>query len=86
MSRSVYNIDFDAFVDNGHILGEDGDAALALNVIVVQDQLPEIFRLAYKVCLINHSVDECSLAVVDMGDDRYVSYFLHNSLQLNPRT
>ena len=81
MARSIYNIDFDAFVQHRHILGEDSDSPFPLQVVVVKYQLSEIFRLAYKVRLINHPVHESGLAVVYVGDNRNVPYFLHILLE-----
>ena len=80
MSGSVYDVDLDSLVNNGDVLGQDGDATLALKVVVVEDELSEIFGLADKVGLIDHAVDQRGLAVVDVGDDRYVSDFLHNQI------
>ena len=80
MSGSVYDVDLDPLVDNGDVLGQDGDATLALKVVVVEDELSEIFGLADKVGLIDHAIDQRGLAVVDVGDDRYVSDFLHNQI------
>ena len=77
VARGVDDIDFDSFIGDGDVLGENGDAALALQVVVVQDQLAQVLRLTYQVGLVNHPVHERRLAVVDVGDDRYVSDFLH---------
>ena len=77
VAGSVDDVDLDSLVDDGDVLGQDGDAALTLQVVVVEDELSEILGLADKVGLIDHPVHEGGLAVVDVGDDRYVSDFLH---------
>ena len=77
MTRGVDDVDLDILVDYGHILGQNGYASLPLDVVVVENKLTEILRLADKVGLIDHPVDQRSLAMVDMGDQRDISNFLH---------
>ena len=77
MARSVYDVNFYAFIDNGYILCENGDAAFPFKVIVVEYELPEIFGLANQIRLIYHPVHECRLAVVNVCDDSNVSNLLH---------
>ena len=77
MAGSVDDIDLDALVRDGHILRENGDAALALQVVVVQDEVPQILGTANEIGLIDHPVHERRLAVVDVGDDSDVSDVLH---------
>ena len=74
---SVYDIDFDALVDNGNVLGEDSDAAFALKVVVVQNQLAKVLGLAHQIRLVNHPVHQGGLAVIYVSNDSYVSDFLH---------
>ena len=49
MARSVYNIDFYTLIYHRYVLGKDGYTSFPFNVIVVENQFPEIFRLSYKV-------------------------------------
>ena len=77
MARSIYNVDFYSLVDYRHILCENGDTPFTLEVVVVKYELSEVFRLTDKVGLINHPVNQRSLAVVNVGDDCYVSDILH---------
>ena len=72
MARSVYNIDFYTLIYHRYVLGKDGYTSFPFNVIVVENQFPEIFRLSYKVCLINHTVHESRLTVIDVCDNRNV--------------
>ena len=54
-------------------LGEDGDAALALEVVGVHDALGDFFIGAEDAALTEHGVDQRGLAVVDVSDDRDIS-------------
>jgi hypothetical protein len=53
--------------------GQDGDAALALDVIAVHRALGHSLALAEGAGLFQHLVDQRGLAMVDMGDDRDVA-------------
>ena len=81
VARRVDDVDFDPLVDHGDVLGEDGDAALALQIVVVEDQLAQVLRLTHQVGLVDHPVHERRLAVVHVGDDCYVPDFLHTFLK-----
>ncbi len=73
--RSVYNIDFHPFVGYGHILCKNCDAPFPFEVIAVKNQFFEVFLSPDQIRLINHPVNKCSLAVVDVRDDCDVSDF-----------
>ena len=63
--------DVDAHVlphDRGR-LGENGDAALALEVVRIHDPLGDALVVAERARLLQEPVDERRLAVVDVGDD-----------------
>ena len=67
--------DIDARVlpeDRGH-LGEDGDAALALEVVGIHGALGDALVLAERAGLLQQPVDQRGLAMVDVGDDRDVA-------------
>ena len=51
------------------VLGEDGDAALALLVVGVEHALGDLLVLAEHVGGLQQPVDQRGLAVVDVGDD-----------------
>ncbi len=51
------------------VLGADGDAALALEVVAVHHALVDVGVLAEHVCGAEDAVDQRRLAVVDVGDD-----------------
>ena len=50
-------------------LGEDGDAALALEVVGIHRALGHPLVVAERAGLLQQPVDQGGLAMVDMGDD-----------------
>ena len=73
MARGIDDVDLDPLVRDGDVLGQDGDAALALLVVRVKDAL--LYLLVFAKCArgAQQLVDEGRLAMVDMGDDGDVS-------------
>jgi hypothetical protein len=69
VARRVHDVDAGALPDHGGRLGEDGDAALALQVVRVHHPLGDPLVLAERARLLQELVDERRLAVVDVGDD-----------------
>ena len=72
---------------SGDVLGQDGDAALALQVVGVEDALALCsFALAELAALAQHLVDQRGLAVVDVGDDgdvaNVVTHLVHDYIVL----
>ena len=51
------------------VLGQNGDAALALQVVGVHDALDHMLVGAESAALPQHGVHQRGLAVVDVGDD-----------------
>ena len=49
--------------------GQDGDAALALQVVGVHGALVHVLVLAHRAGLLEQLVHQRGLAMVDMGDD-----------------
>ena len=73
--------DIDAGVlphDRRH-LGQDGDAALALEVVAIERALGDTLVFAKRARLLQQAVDQRGLAMVDMGDDGDVAQ-LHGGL------
>ena len=62
----------DEVTDRG-VLGQDGDAALALQIVRVHDPLVDLLVGADGAGLLEEGVDERGLAVVDVRDDRDVA-------------
>ena len=69
MPGRVHDVDAHALVSDRRILGEDGDAALALELVRIHDALGH-FRVGLEnAALPEHGVDERRLAVVHVRDD-----------------
>src|SRR5208282_1717210 len=73
VSGRVDDVDFHAAVEDGRVLGEDGDAALAFEIVGVHDALGDGLVVAEGAALAEHGVDQRGLAVVDVGDDSDVA-------------
>ena len=77
VSRGIDDVDVVAFVFNGCVFGENGDAALFFKVVAVHHALfylligAECARLAQKL------IDERGFAVVNVGDDGDVADVFH---------
>ena len=65
-------------------LGEDGDAALALEVVGIHRALGHALVLAERAGLLQQPVDQRGLAVVDVGDDGDVAE-VHSGFQTGAR-
>src|SRR5713226_3028354 len=76
VAGSVDDIDFGVVEKERGVFGEDGDAALALEVVGIHDALDEGFVGAEDAGLTEHGVDEGGFAVVDVGDDGDVANIL----------
>ena len=69
VARRIDDIDAGAVPDHRGHLGEDGDAALALEVVRIHRPLGHALIVAEGARLLQQPVDERGLAMVDMGDD-----------------
>jgi hypothetical protein len=69
VAGGVDDVDLDVAVRDGGVLGEDGDAALALQVVAVHHARLRDLVGAEALGLLEHGVHEGGLAVVDVGDD-----------------
>ena len=76
VSRCVDDVDLRVLVRHRGVLGEDGDPALALEIVAVHDARLDLLVLAEHLGLREHRVDERGLAVVDVRDDGDVSDFI----------
>ena len=79
VAGSVYDVDFVSFVADADVFAEDGDAALALEVVVVEDEFAGFLVVAEEFGLVEHAVDEGGLAVVDVGYNCHITNILHTS-------
>ncbi len=73
VSGRIDNVEAQIVVQNRSAFGENGDAALALKVIAVHGALGHLLIIAESAGLAKHSVNQCRFAVVDVGDDGYVT-------------
>ena len=69
----VDDVDAHALPGDGGVLGEDRDAALALERVGVERALLHDLAAAERAGLLEQPVDERGLAVVDVRDDGDVS-------------
>jgi len=69
----VHDVDLVAVPCHGGVLGQDGDASLALEGARVHHALGDFLVLAEDAGLTQHAVDEGGLAMVDVSDDGDVS-------------
>ena len=69
VARRVDDVDLDAVIDDGGVLGENRDAALALQVVGVHDAVDELLVGAEGAALAEHGVHQRGLAMIDVGDD-----------------
>ena len=67
--RGVDDVDLHAVVLDGDVLGQDGDTALALLVIGVENALLDLLVLTEGAGGTQKLVDKCGLAVVYVSDD-----------------
>jgi hypothetical protein len=63
-----------ARVRNARDFGQDGDSALLLQLVAVHQALADAVARTERVALVEHGIDECGLAVVDVRDDGKVAY------------
>src|SRR5215468_2118972 len=73
MAGGVDDVDPRALIEDGRVLGHDGDALLALEVDRVHDPFGDVLVGAEGAALPQHGVDQRRLAVVDVGDDGEVA-------------
>ena len=76
MAGRVHDIDFGFVEKESGVLGENGDAAFALEVVGIHDALDEFLIGAEDAGLAEHGVDESGFAVVDVGDDSDIADIL----------
>ena len=73
VARRVDDVDQVVLPLHGAVLGADGDAALALEVVAVHHALFDVRVVAEHVGGAEDAVDQRGLAVVDVGDDGEVA-------------
>ena len=73
VTRRVDDVDLDAAVSDGRVLGEDGDALFSFEVHRVQDPHRHVLVGAKRPGLPQHGVDQRRLAMINVSDNGYVS-------------
>ena len=73
VAGGVDDVDLDPAVEHGGVLGEDGDALLALQVAGVHDPLVDRLVVPEGPGLPQHGVHQGGLPVVDVGHDGHVA-------------
>ena len=73
VARRIDDVDVRALPLDAGALRENGDAALALEVVGIHRPLGHLLVLAERAGLLQKLVDECRLAMVDVRDDRDVA-------------
>ena len=69
VARGVNDVDLDALVVNRSVLRKNGDAALTLDIARVHDALFDYLIFTERTCLLEHLIDQGSLAVVNVRND-----------------
>ena len=73
MAGRVDDVDLGAVKTHAGDLGEDGDAALAFQIVRIHDALGDCFVGAENAALAKHGVDQRGLAVVNVRNDSDVT-------------
>ena len=73
MAGRVDDVDVHVAVLDARVLGQDRDAALALDVAGVHHALGNLLVVAERAGLLEHLVDERRLAMVDVRDNGNVA-------------
>ena len=73
VAGSINDVDADALVIDGGVLGEDRDSSFTLQIIGVHNLLNNCLVFTVNACLLEHGVNDCRLAVVNVCDDGNVS-------------
>ncbi len=69
VAGGVDDVDAGAVVLDRAVLGDDGDAALTLQIVGIHDALGELFMRGERAGLLQQTVDERRLAVIDVRND-----------------
>ena len=80
VARGINDVDLDALVLAGAVLGQNGDAALTLNIAGVHNALGHLLVGAESTGLLQHLVDQRGLAVVNVSDDRNIAEIFLNHI------
>ncbi len=65
----INNIDLHIVIENGRVLGQNGDAALALQIVRVHHPFDDVLVRAKRSTLLQHGVHERGLAMIHVGNN-----------------
>ena len=79
VARGVHHVDLHVLIADGGVLGQNRNAALTLQIAGVHDTVHNLLIFPVSAALLQHLVHQGGLAVVNVGDDGYVSqmFVLH---------
>src|SRR5579862_8611977 len=69
----VYDVDLHVVIKNGRVLGQNGDAALALQIVRVHHPFNDVLVGTKGAALLQHGVDQRGLAMVYVGNNSDVT-------------
>ena len=72
MSGSIYYVDLNAVIVCGGILRKDRDSTLSFECVAVHYSVFNFLIVTEYTALLQHFIDQCRLAVVNVCDDRYI--------------
>src|SRR5664280_783705 len=73
VTRRVDDVDLDTLPHQRHVLRDNGNATLPLEVPRVEDAVPHLVDIAEQFTLPHHGVDQCRLPVVNVRNDTYIT-------------
>ena len=73
VSRRVDNVDAGILPHDRGRLGENGDAALLLQIAGIHGALGDTLVFTHRAGLLEERVDQCGLAMIDVRDDRDIA-------------
>ena len=79
MAGGVDDVDLGGLVMHGRVLGQNGNAALTLDIAGVHDTLGHLLVFTENAALLEHFIHQGSLAVVNVGDDGDVAEYRYES-------
>ena len=80
VAGSVHDIDFRVVIEQRRVFRQDGDAALALEIVRVHHALHDDLIVAEHAALMEHGVHQRGFPVVHVGDDGDIANLWHGIL------
>ncbi len=73
VARRIDDVDLDVANLQGDVLGQNGDAALAFQIVGIENAIAAQLALPEQAGLAHQLIDKRSFSVIDVGDDRHVA-------------